>query len=489
MDNTETKLVDTTVFTTSDAIQAAQNLFSKNQATFEEIKTQPWYKKLLNAIVGGAKDRKHIHRSIRDLAQLQELVMNIYITQMQSYDSDFAQVVDQLINTNAVVGKLYKACVLKIKQQPELQKLSDSDQELMYSFLGIYARENDLMTEQKERLQHYNLAISNHLGVLPPESTQNVEAFEKVENADVFYRCAVEQSAVAADKIDDNPISAVDFLNVSPRRKRAILTSVEEERSTFGVEHFWLKYQKTSLWEETASATADESKMSGNIAEEWKAVETVMAEMEKACFIPDALIWDYPDYETSGEGFLSRSVTLGFVKLELHKIYDPLSNYLNPNSTGNIAELAADAATTIIDCGFSQLRNTIHSFGKNTGLLQAAQDMEVYLNEKSFLDQIRQLFIKELRDNKYKYSLQDFSYFVELTEIESFDPECETGIKRLFEKAFGVMWFYSMDFNSTVENNFEEIQERFAESAMQIWRRTLISDVLTKIRAVYAQLN
>ena len=38
MDNTETKLVDTTVFTTSDAIQAAQNLFSKNQATFEEIK-------------------------------------------------------------------------------------------------------------------------------------------------------------------------------------------------------------------------------------------------------------------------------------------------------------------------------------------------------------------------------------------------------------------------------------------------------------------
>ena len=52
-----------------------------------------------------------------------------------------------------------------------------------------------------------------------------------------------------------------------------------------------------------------------------------------------------------------------------------------------------------------------------------------------------------------------------------------------------VMWFYSMDFNSTVENNFEEIQERFAESAMQIWRRTLISDVLTKIRAVYAQLN
>ena len=71
MDNTVTNLVDTTVFTTSDAIQAAQNLISKNQATFEEIKTRPWYKKLLNAIVGGAKDRKHIHRSIRDLAQLQ----------------------------------------------------------------------------------------------------------------------------------------------------------------------------------------------------------------------------------------------------------------------------------------------------------------------------------------------------------------------------------------------------------------------------------
>ena len=80
----------------------------------------------------------------------------------------------------------------------------------MYSFLGIYARENDLMTEQKERLQHYNLAISNHLGVLPPESTQNVEAFEKVENADVFYRCAVEQSAVVADKIDDTFEGAVD---------------------------------------------------------------------------------------------------------------------------------------------------------------------------------------------------------------------------------------------------------------------------------------
>lgn len=251
MDNIDTKLVDTSIFTSSDAIQAAQSIFSNNHATFEEIKTRSWYKKLLNAIAGGHKDRKHLHRSIRDLAQLQELVMNIYITQMQSYDSDFAQVVDQLINTNSVVGKLYKSCVLKINQQPEIQVLSDSDQELMYIFLGIYAKESELTPAQKDRLRNYNSAIASNLRVLPPESARDFEAFEKVENADVFYRCAIEQCAVTTEKLTPNPFSAIDYLNISPRRKSAICATVEEELSTFGFEHFWLKYQKYDLWEDT----------------------------------------------------------------------------------------------------------------------------------------------------------------------------------------------------------------------------------------------
>ena len=156
-----------------------------------------------------------------------------------------------MINTNEVVGKLYKACVLRIKQQPEIQTLSDTDQVLLYIFLGLYGKENELTSEQQDRLKTYNRAIANNLMVLPPEVAQDIEVFEKVENADVFYRCAMEQCAVATGILNGDSNTAIEYLNISPRRKKSICTAVEEELSTFGAEHFWMKYQKYDLWEET----------------------------------------------------------------------------------------------------------------------------------------------------------------------------------------------------------------------------------------------
>ena len=479
MDNTETKLVDTTVFTTSDAIQAAQNLFSKNQATFEEIKNRPWYKKLLTAIIGGSADRKNVHRSIRDLAQLQELVMSIYITQMQSYDDSLAQVVDQMINTNEVVGKLYKACVLRIKQQPEIQTLSDTDQELLYIFLGLYGKENELTSEQQDRLKTYNRAIANNLMVLPPEVAQDIEVFEKVENADVFYRCAMEQCAVATGILNGDSNAAIEYLNISPRRKKSICTAVEEELSTFGAEHFWMKYQNHNLWEE---CVVDDSACQECIETEWNVIVEEMKTFEDNCFVSDIFGIFIFDYDMVGFDYSTKSYAVMMAERELRKIYEPMTSKLNLSNSGNLADLAFTQARAWLESGFEDLRNQIRRFGEKTGSTYCSQKMESVIDEEQFYDRIRSLFIKELRENAHQYSLDSFSHYLSLVEIENDDMSIETGFRRILEKLC-TTWSYTLD--DTLECDYMYVLTQFASAANQIVRRSLNTEVFSKIRQVY----
>ena len=479
MDNTEAKLVDTTVFMTSDAIQAAQNLFSKNQATFEEIKNRPWYKKLLTAIIGGSADRKNVHRSIRDLAQLQELVMSIYITQMQSYDDSLAQVVDQMINTNEVVGKLYKACVLRIKQQPEIQTLSDTDQELLYIFLGLYGKENELTSEQQDRLKTYNRAIANNLMVLPPEVAQDIEVFEKVENADVFYRCAMEQCAVATGILNGDSNAAIEYLNISPRRKKSICTAVEEELSTFGAEHFWMKYQNHNLWEE---CVVDDSAYQECIETEWNVIVEEMKTFEDNCFVSDIFGIFIFDYDMVGFDYSTKSYAVMMAERELRKIYEPMTSKLNLSNSGNLADLAFTQARAWLESGFEDLRNQIRRFGEKTGSTHCSQKMESVIDEEQFYDRIRSLFIKELRENAHQYSLDSFSHYLSLVEIENDDMSIETGFRRILEKLC-TTWSYTLD--DTLECDYMYVLTQFASAANQIVRRSLNTEVFSKIRQVY----
>ena len=60
------------------AKQAAADIFSDSNVSFEEIKNRPWYKSLLNIVTFQRGDKRMVVRNIRNLASLQSIYMEVY---------------------------------------------------------------------------------------------------------------------------------------------------------------------------------------------------------------------------------------------------------------------------------------------------------------------------------------------------------------------------------------------------------------------------
>lgn len=233
------------------AKQAATEIFSDSNTAFQEIKNRPWYKSLLNMVTFQRGDKKMVVRNIRNLASLQSVYMEIYTKQLKSQDAELDSLMEQILSTQQFAYKMYISCVLRLKPQMDIGELSESEQQILLLLLSEFNRAEGLNSDERESLQRYNRGVSSGLCVSRPEGNLIHEQLEKIQLPEVFYRCVLEQCAVTGrlDPLDmpSNVSDAIQWLDVSERKKERIVASVKTELNDFGRSFFFEKYKEITL--------------------------------------------------------------------------------------------------------------------------------------------------------------------------------------------------------------------------------------------------
>lgn len=235
-------------FSVEDASEAAKEIFSESNASFEEIKNRPWYKSLLNTVTFRQGDKRLMVRNVRNLANLQSLFMEVYINELRNQDARLDAIVRDIRSTQEAVEQLYCKCVLHLKPQEDISSLEETDQQRLLLLLSEFDRTRCLTEEERGCLQQYNSAVARALTFNRPYGSLEPDMLELVGTPAVFYRCVLEQCAVTGRleplQLPENMEEAVDYLDISNRKKNEAKAAVQAELDDYGANWFFMKYSK-----------------------------------------------------------------------------------------------------------------------------------------------------------------------------------------------------------------------------------------------------
>lgn len=249
--------VDQNEFTIEDAKQAAKQLFDVQVDDFYSLKTEKWYGHLLNAITFGADRKKKMIKDIRSLSKLQSIFMHVYYENYKDLDSQLTELINNLARTNQVVKKLYLSCVIGIRPQEGLEKMSAIDQNILLLTLSNYKSVNGKDNE----FQRYRASVAKTVGVGMPDGAMSPEQLEKANTVDVFYRCLAELRTIdETDAMPENIELALEHLNLSIKARSNIDSLVKDEAECFGIEYVIDKYSNAEegFWSDVEWETVGE---------------------------------------------------------------------------------------------------------------------------------------------------------------------------------------------------------------------------------------
>lgn len=234
--------LDETAISPSELQEAAQAILSAQTDSFEEVKNKTWYKKLTNALTFHRQDKKLVLKNIRNLANLQSIFIQIYTQQLKEQSSELDGIVKSVLATQENVCALYYR-IRGIEKQ-ELT-LPDSDKDILPLFLELIDTPD---ANFKKMLQAYKRNILRALGIQPAAGNLTEELLDNIQQADVFYRCALEAWAIANwDDFEiltfsDELVRAFDCLSTSPKARKSLYQSVKHEIDSYGLEYLTGKY-------------------------------------------------------------------------------------------------------------------------------------------------------------------------------------------------------------------------------------------------------
>ena len=273
-------------FTTEELIALAKNILNESVNDFNKIKTEPWYKKFIHAIVFTKGREKLALKNVKNLSDLQCIFLKLYETELKKQNTALNEIVEDLIKTQKVILKIYRRHILKISDLGNIDELKKDENvaSCLVSYLTLFRKETDLDEEAENNLKIYNNNLKKYLGV------NNVLVFtdinpllESIKNDyhDTFYRCALEQCMVTncydendrSFDLPDKIAEAIYVLSVSPKNKHEIETTVIEEMESFGKDSFldkynvnldWIDLQDLELVTETEEVNKEQMKNEGN---------------------------------------------------------------------------------------------------------------------------------------------------------------------------------------------------------------------------------
>ena len=245
-------------FTYEELEKIAEEIFSENKTSLDELKNTPWYKKLFKSLVFQQGNKRLVLKNIKNLANLQSIFLKLYIQELKNQNTDLNKLIEDVIVTQEAVKKLYNRCALKFIELGNIADLKKNDTASNYLvwFLTLFREGLDIDEKAEKRLQSYNLAVRKYLGVVTVNMTEDISTLERIGFHEVFYRCALEQ-CIVTNRFDkeneyfDFPekiLTALDYLNVSRNKVNELRSHVKNELENFGQDLFIEKYGNSKDW-------------------------------------------------------------------------------------------------------------------------------------------------------------------------------------------------------------------------------------------------
>lgn len=231
-----------------ELVEAANNIFSIQEADFEKIKSEKWYQTLFHAITLNQDGKKYAVRGINSLTKLQQLFMGLYVKNYRKTHEQLDAVIETVTQNSEAIKKIYGMCILNLEEQESLEALDKQDAEILAIFLGEYRDENNLVPHV---VQDYNRGVLGALNQKIPNGTLDNHQIRRLKQPKIVYRCFMEQCAVDetidtqewSDKIYED---LKDF-ELGENSKREIKDSVKYEAEIAGTEYFITKYSKNNV--------------------------------------------------------------------------------------------------------------------------------------------------------------------------------------------------------------------------------------------------
>lgn len=231
----------------SEIVEAANKIFTAQEADFEKIKSEKWYHTLFHAITLNQDGKKYMVRGINSLTNLQRLFMSIYVKNYRKTHEQLDAVIEAVIKNSEGIKKLYGMCVLNLEEQESLEMLDSQDEEILAIFLGEYRDENGTVPS---KVRDYNRGVLGALNQNVPNGSLDNHQIRKLKAPRVVYRCFMEQCAVD-ETIDtqewcDKIYEHLKDFELSENSKNEIKESVKYEAEIAGIEYFIVKYSKNN---------------------------------------------------------------------------------------------------------------------------------------------------------------------------------------------------------------------------------------------------
>lgn len=228
----------------NEMIEAINCIYTLEEKDFDKIKSEKWYQTFFHAITLNQDGKKYAVRGIHSLAKLQQLFMNIYVSNYRKSHEQLDAAIDAVSQNSQAIKKLYHTCILRLEEQESLQTLHPFDAEILALFLGEYRDENG---DIPKKVRDYNRGVLLALGQGIPSGALEHQ-IQKLKAPKVVYRCFLEQCAVdgtlESQNWSDNIYEILKDFELSDNSKAKIRDSVLYEMEIAGAEFFISKYAK-----------------------------------------------------------------------------------------------------------------------------------------------------------------------------------------------------------------------------------------------------
>ncbi|MEK4716731.1 hypothetical protein NST66_04095 [Priestia sp. FSL W8-0524] len=231
-----------------DLKEASLNLASASQEQFEQMKKEKWFNRVFDMVTLSNTYEKRIANQIGNLAQAQQIMLEILVrlserdVRISDLVVDAFDKIERLSRDNVLLAKrinlLEERCILGITKETDIRDLSETEQEILGGTLLALMHEFNHVSEEQ---QQYANTVLNYLGV--DAQTIHVQAslasIEQIEVKKTILTSCLEYCFLYSLHFDlsegvEAIIDEFDFGNKTLREVKNKVTSLYNLRSVKG---------------------------------------------------------------------------------------------------------------------------------------------------------------------------------------------------------------------------------------------------------------
>ena len=238
----------------SDLKEATEKLCSASENQFSQIQKEKWYTRLFDTITFSKKKEKRLAANITNLAQAQQVLIELLI-RLSARDTKIAALVEQsfdeiakLSSSSVKIAEAVKIlrdrCILGLGKSGDIGDLSGTDKEIL---AGILLTVTELFNELSEAQQKYNDAVLRYINIIDPQHIDLSKALREVTDNTVRRKmlvCAMELAFLHGLSFDfeDRFSDFIDEFDFGGKTIREVKENIQKSHKLRGIDGFYNKY-------------------------------------------------------------------------------------------------------------------------------------------------------------------------------------------------------------------------------------------------------